>query len=71
MPERKAERDYEELRDSCSTAGFTSDRVELEARAAGNEIMSDKKIPTKIKGRVKNKEVKSEARRVKNSNVCL
>ena len=32
-----------------NTPDFTSKPVELDARAAGNEIMSDKRIPTKIK----------------------
>ena len=36
-------------RDSYNTPDFTSKPVELDARAAGNEIMSDKRIPTKVR----------------------
>ena len=36
-------------KDSHNTPDFTSKPVELDARAAGNEIMSDKRIPTKVR----------------------
>lgn len=49
LPQRNPKKFYDELLDSYNTPDFTSKPVELDARAAGNEIMSDKRIPTKIK----------------------
>lgn len=49
LPQRNPKKYYDELLDSYNTPDFTSKPVELDARAAGNEIMSDKRIPTKIK----------------------
>lgn len=49
LPQRNPKKFYDELQDSYNTPDFTSKPVELDARAAGNEIMSDKRIPTKIK----------------------
>ena len=49
LPQRNPKKYYDELLDSYNTPDFTSKPVELDARAAGNEIMSDKRIPTKIR----------------------
>lgn len=49
LPQRNPKKYYDELLDSYNIPDFTSKPVELDARAAGNEIMSDKRIPTKIK----------------------
>lgn len=49
LPQRNPKKYYDELLDSYNTPDFTSKPVELDARATGNEIMSDKRIPTKIK----------------------
>ena len=49
LPQRNPKKYYDELLDSYNTPDFTSKPVELDARAAGNEIMSDKRIPTKVK----------------------
>ena len=49
LPQRNPKKYYDELLDSYNTPDFTSKPVELDARAAGNEIMSDKRIPTKVR----------------------
>ena len=49
LPQRNPKEYYDELIDSYNTPDFTSKPVELDARAAGNEIMSDKRIPTKVR----------------------
>lgn len=49
LPQRNPKGYYDELLDSYNTPDFTSKPVKLDARAAGNEIMSDKRIPTKVK----------------------
>ena len=49
LPQRNPKKFYDELLDSYNTPDFTSKPVELDARAAGNEIMSDKRIPTKVR----------------------
>ena len=49
LPQRNPKKYYDELQDSYNTPDFTSKPVELDARAAGNEIMSDKRIPTKVR----------------------
>ena len=49
LPQRNPKKYYDELLDSYNTPDFTSKPVELDARAVGNEIMSDKRIPTKIR----------------------
>lgn len=49
LPLRNPKKYYDELLDSYNTPDFTSKPVELDARAAGNEIMSDKRIPTKVR----------------------
>ena len=49
LPQRNPKEYYDELIDSYNTPDFTSKPVELDARAAGNEIMGDKRIPTKVK----------------------
>ena len=49
LPQRNPKKYYDELQDSYNTPDFTSKPVELDARAAGNEIMSDKRIATKVK----------------------
>ena len=49
LPQRNPKKYYDELLDSYNTPDFTSKPVELDARAAGNEIMNDKRIATKVK----------------------
>ena len=49
LPQRNPKKYYDELLDSSNTPDFTSKPVELDARAAGNEIMNDKRIATKVK----------------------
>lgn len=49
LPQRNPKKYYDELLDSYNTPDFTSKPVELDARAAGNEIMSDKRIPTRVR----------------------
>lgn len=49
LPQRNPKEYYDELLDSYNTPDFTSKPVEFDARSAGNEIMSDKRIPTKVK----------------------
>ena len=49
LPQRNPKEYYDELIDSYNTPDFTSKPVELDARAAGNEIMSDKRISTKVR----------------------
>ena len=49
FPQRNPKKYYDELLDSYNTPDFTSKPVELDARAARNEIMSDKRIPTKVR----------------------
>lgn len=49
LPQRNPKKYYDELLDSYNTPDFTSKPVELDARAAGNEIMSDKRITTKVR----------------------
>lgn len=49
LSQRNPKKYYDELLDSYNTPDFTSKPVELDARAAGNEIMSDKRIPTKVR----------------------
>ncbi len=49
LPQRNPKKYYDELLDSYNTPDFTSKPVELDARAAGNEILSDKRIPTKVR----------------------
>ena len=49
LPQRNPKKYYDELLDSYNTPDFSSKPVELDARAAGNEIMSDKRIPTKVR----------------------
>ena len=49
LPQRNPKKYYDELLDSYNTPDFTSKPVELDARAAGNEIMNDKRIPTKVR----------------------
>ena len=49
LPQRNPKEYYDELIDSYNTPDFTSKPVELDARAAGNEIMSDKRILTKVR----------------------
>ena len=49
LPQRNPKEYYDELIDSYNTPDFASKPVELDARAAGNEIMSDKRILTKVR----------------------
>lgn len=49
LPQRNPQAYYEDLLDSYNTPDFTSKKVEFDNRAAGNEIMSDKRIETKVK----------------------
>ena len=49
LPQRNPKVYYDELLDSYNTPDFTSKPVELDARSAGNEIMGDKRVPTKVK----------------------
>ncbi len=49
LPQRHPAEYYDELLDSYNTPDFTSKPVEFDNRAAGNEIMDDKRIPTKIR----------------------
>lgn len=49
LPQRNPKQYYDELIDSYNTPDFTSKPVELDARSAGNEIMGDKRVPTKVK----------------------
>ena len=49
LPQRNPKKYYDELLDSYNTPDFTSKPVELDARAAGKEIMNDKRIATKVK----------------------
>ena len=49
LPQRNPKKYNDELLDSYNTPDFTSKPVELDARAAGNDIMSDKRIPTKVR----------------------
>ena len=49
LPQCNPKKYYDELLDSYNTPDFTSKPVELDARAAGNEIMNDKRIATKVK----------------------
>ncbi len=49
LPQKNPSEYYNELLDSYNTPDFTSKPVEFDARSAGYEIKSDKRIPTKVK----------------------
>jgi len=49
LPQRNPKKYYDELLDSYNTPDFTSKPVEFDARSAGNEIMGDKRIATKVR----------------------
>lgn len=49
LPQRNPWEYYDRLTDSYNTPDFTSRKVEFDWRQAGSEIISDKRIPTKVK----------------------
>jgi Tol biopolymer transport system component len=49
LPQQNPWEYYNDLLDSYNIPDFTSKPVEFDAREAGREIMSDKRIPTKVK----------------------
>lgn len=51
LPQRNPKEYYDRLLDSYNTPDFTSRPVDFDARSAGNEIMSDKRKETRVKGK--------------------
>ncbi len=49
LPQRNPKEYYDKLLDSYNTPDFTSKPVDFDARAAGNEIMGDKRVATKVR----------------------
>lgn len=49
LPQRNPKEYYDKLLDSYNTPDFTSKPVGFDARAAGNEIMGDKRVTTKVR----------------------
>ena len=49
LPQRHPKKYYDELLDSYNTPDFTSKPVDFDARSAGNEIRSDKRVETRVR----------------------